>query len=61
VPRRRFGSLADILRCGSHVRFTPKSGHSLKGAARLLPYGTGGAGGFPFSTTRLFAGPSPKS
>ena len=24
----RFGSKADILRCGSDVRFTPKSGHS---------------------------------
>ena len=24
----RFGSLADILRCDSHVRFTPESGHS---------------------------------
>jgi hypothetical protein len=24
----RFGSLADILRCGSDVRFTPESGHS---------------------------------
>ena len=23
----RFGSLADILRCGSDVRFTPESGH----------------------------------
>ena len=23
----RFGSLADILRCGSHVRLTPESGH----------------------------------
>ena len=23
----RSGSLADILRCGSYVRFTPKSGH----------------------------------
>ena len=23
----RFGSLADILRRGSHVRFTPESGH----------------------------------
>ena len=23
----RFGSLADILRCGRHVRFTPESGH----------------------------------
>jgi hypothetical protein len=23
----RFGSLADILRCGSHVHFTPNSGH----------------------------------
>ena len=23
----RFGSLADILRCGSNVRFTPESGH----------------------------------
>jgi hypothetical protein len=23
----RFGSLADILRCESHVRFTPESGH----------------------------------
>jgi hypothetical protein len=25
----RFGSLADILRCGSHVRFTPNSGHEM--------------------------------
>jgi len=24
----RFGSLADILRCGSDIRFTPESGHS---------------------------------
>ena len=30
IPLRlnvRFGSLAGILRCGGHVRFTPKSGH----------------------------------
>ena len=28
VPRTlRFGSSADILRCGTHVRFTPESGH----------------------------------
>jgi hypothetical protein len=26
-PNVRFGSLADILRRGSHVRFTPESGH----------------------------------
>ena len=26
----RFGSLADILRCGSDVRFTPESGQSLQ-------------------------------
>jgi hypothetical protein len=25
----RFGSLADILRCNRHVRFTPKSGHGV--------------------------------
>ena len=27
-PSGSFGSLADILRCQRHVRFTPKSGHS---------------------------------
>ena len=27
----RFG-LADILRCGSYVRFTPESGHSIEAA-----------------------------
>ena len=27
VANVRFGSLADILQCRSHVRFTPKSGH----------------------------------
>ena len=26
-PNVRFGSLADILRCGSDVRFAPESGH----------------------------------
>ena len=26
----RFGSLADILRCGSHVRFSPDTGHYRK-------------------------------
>ena len=31
----RFWSLADILRCDSHVRFTPESGHS--GAAYERP------------------------
>ena len=30
MPRStcRFASLADILRCRSHVRFTPESGHA---------------------------------
>ena len=27
VANVRFGSLADILRCGSDVRFAPESGH----------------------------------
>ena len=27
VKNVRFGSLADILRCESHVRFAPESGH----------------------------------
>ena len=27
VPDVRFGSLADILRCGNDVRFAPNSGH----------------------------------
>ena len=30
----RFGSLADILRRGRHVRFTPESGHFRRLAAR---------------------------
>jgi hypothetical protein len=28
MPDVRFGSKADILRCGSDVRFTPQSGHA---------------------------------
>jgi len=34
----RFGSLADILRCESHVRFSPESGHcvSIRGVNVLI-------------------------
>ena len=34
-----FGSLADILRCGSYVRFNPKSGHmcGATGDVRFVP------------------------
>src|SRR5207344_1352494 len=34
----RFGSKADILRCGSDVRFTPNSGHSTQTMKRTLKY-----------------------
>ena len=37
----RFGSKADMAALTLDVRFTPNSGHSLHGAARLCP-----AGGF---------------
>jgi len=36
----RFASLADILRCGGHVRFTPKA--DMCGATRDVRYGLAG-------------------
>jgi hypothetical protein len=37
----RFGSLADILRCNRHVRFTPESGHrSVAGKKRVVALAT---------------------
>ena len=43
-PNVRFGSLADILRCDSHVRFTPKSGLSGRQSACLLCANNGHSG-----------------
>jgi hypothetical protein len=45
----RFGSLADILHCNRHVRFTPESGHSAVRGDRPLWVKSGhrDIGGFP--------------